>query len=71
MILKHLNLWDSPRRAPPRKVPLLIQGKLWPKYPNSERRMALPQTAESREPYSFDPVVPTDIWCQDPEYEYV
>jgi hypothetical protein len=29
-ILKHLNLWEYPRRAPPRKVPLPVQQVLFP-----------------------------------------
>jgi hypothetical protein len=69
-ILKHLNLWNYPRRAPPKKIPLPIQERLWPKY-NHKRRATLPQAADSWEPYAADPETSWDTYCKDPEYQEV
>lgn len=74
-ILKHLKLWEYPRRAPPKKVPLPVQQLLFPRreqpyrYPtrdNVEARMA-PElmAAESWGEYHAEPV-PIEAYAIDP-----
>jgi hypothetical protein len=78
-ILKHLNLWDYPRRAPPRKVPVPVQQLLFPRknetfsYPSQEdyeeQRAPALMAAENWEGYHADPDTPIEYYAIDPVYE--
>jgi hypothetical protein len=69
-ILKHLRLWDYPRRAPPKKIPLPIQQRLWPRYSTQDKSGSpFLQAAESWKPYAVDPETDQDAYCKDPDYQ--
>jgi hypothetical protein len=77
-ILKHLNLWEYPRRAPPRKAPLPVQQLLFPRrqqafrYPtgNEDEALTAPElmAAESWEGYQADPPAPIEYHAIDPPF---
>jgi hypothetical protein len=79
-ILKHLNLWEYPKRAPPMKAPLPVQQRLFPgsrhaiRYPagdDAEARTAPAlMAAESWGEYQVDPETPLEYYAVDPPVEY-
>jgi hypothetical protein len=64
-ILKHLGIWEDPKRAPPKKAPLPIQQFLFPRrqqvfsYPTRDedeaRTAPALMAAEAWEGYQVDP----------------
>jgi len=76
-ILKHLKLWEYPRRAPTRKVPVPVQQVLFPRrqppfrYPTGDEDEArtAPElmAAESWQEYQADPV-PIEYHAIDPPF---
>jgi hypothetical protein len=77
-ILKHLKLWEYPRRAPPKKVSLPVQQLLFPRrqqafrYPTRDEDEALTapelMAAESWEGYQADSPAPIEYHAIDPPF---
>ncbi|MBI2266697.1 MAG: hypothetical protein HYU64_16305 [Armatimonadetes bacterium] len=81
-ILKHLNLWDYPGRAPPRKVSVPVQQVLFPRKNEKQalhyqtgdeydaHRSCALMAADSWEGYYSYQDTPIEHFCIDPEPEY-
>jgi hypothetical protein len=78
-ILMHLKLWEYPRRAPPKKVPVPVQQLLFPgrqqafRYPAKDYDEASMSpalmAAEAWDGYHADPDTTIEYYAVDPIYE--